>query len=117
MPLRILNGTRGKMIADRVDIANTDSKRRRGLLDRAYLRHGEGLWIVPCHSITTEGMKFPIDVLFVDHAGHVVEVYRQLQPGAALVMSNGAYSVLELAPGRIGATGTEVGDRLVFQKS
>ena len=119
MPLRVVDQTRGLVIADRADIANTNEKRRRGLLDRTFIRQQEGLWIVPCASIHTVGMNFPIDVLFIDHSGRIVQIEPVLNPGCKHFSASAAlaYSVLELAPGRAAACGAEAGDVLLFQRS
>ena len=115
MPLRIVNRTSGILVADRAEIANTNTKRIRGLLERSYIRAREGLWIVPCGSVHTVGMKFPIDVLFIDHAGQVVLI-ATLKPGCKHLSHERAYSVLELAPGEAAARGIELGDVLAFQR-
>lgn len=53
-------------------VADTAASRRKGLLgtDRV-----EGaLWITRCPSVHTLGMRYPIDVAVVDHAGQVLRV-------------------------------------------
>src|SRR4051794_39687938 len=45
--LRVHNQTRGKLLADRADIADDSAKRRIGLLKHTSLAPGEGLWISP----------------------------------------------------------------------
>jgi len=63
--LRIVNLTRGTVVADKAEIADTGAKARTGLLKHAGLAPGEGLWIAPCEAIHTFGMRFPIDVVFL----------------------------------------------------
>ena len=53
-------------MASRVVRAETAGTRAKGLLGRAGMDPGEALWIVPCSSIHTFFMRFPIDVLFLD---------------------------------------------------
>lgn len=87
----------------------------RGLLDKANLAPGEGLLIPKCQSIHTVGMRFPIDVLYIDWTGKVVTWRRQLMPGA---LGNDpvekADCVLELPSGM--AQSTEIGDQLIFHR-
>ena len=65
--LLVRNRTRGAAIlADSADVAASSTARRKGLLGRHTLAAGEGLWIAPCESIHTCGMKFPIDVIYLD---------------------------------------------------
>ncbi len=110
----IRNRTRGTLVAERVQIADTPRSRRIGLLKHASLQAGEGLWIYPSQAIHTVGMRFPIDVLFLDRKKRVKRVYHRLAPFRLTRLVWGAESVVEVAPGVIRASGTEVGDELEF---
>jgi len=103
------------MVADRADIADTSAKRRTGLLKRTGLEPGEGLWIWPCEAVHTIGMKFPIDVLFLDKKKKVLKV-RNAMPRWRMAMSLFAHSVLELPSGHAAKTGTVAGDQLEFER-
>lgn len=54
----------------------------------------EGLLLVPCGSIHTFGMAFPIDVAFLDRAGVVRDAARGVPPGR-LVSSRLSCAVME----------------------
>ena len=108
------NRTRGAMVAADVRLADTPRSRRIGLLRRASLRPGEGLWIYPTQAIHTFGMKFPIDVAFLDRRRRIKRVYHGLLPSRLTSLVWGAQSVLELAAGSLARTGTRVGDELQF---
>ena len=103
------------MLADRAEIADTSAKRRTGLLRHSRLEPGEGLWIAPCEAIHTIGMKFPIDVLFLDRKKKVLKIKREM-PKARMAVCLRAHSVLELPSGMLAATGTAAGDQLEFEK-
>ena len=62
-------------------------------LDRA--RTGTGLLIPGCASVHTFGMRFPLDVCFLDEAGRVLSVRRAI-PARRLLFHRGAYAVLEI---------------------
>lgn len=113
MALRILNSTKNEVLATCAELADTEHKRMRGLLDKVSLAPGEALFIPNCGSIHTVGMRFPIDVLYLDHQGKVVGWRRQLMPGSREIESN-AHSVLELPSGM--AQSTEIGDQLIFHR-
>ena len=115
MALRIRNITRGTELACAADVADTSRKRRTGLLQHESLPAGEGLWIIPCEGIHTFGMKFPIDVLFLDRKRKVLEI-RAGMPRARLAFCLRAHSVLELPAGTAEATGTLPGDQLEFEE-
>jgi uncharacterized membrane protein (UPF0127 family) len=72
-----------------------------------------GLWICPCEAIHTFGMKFPIDVIFLDRDYRVRKVRRELTPNR-ISFCLSASSVVELRAGAIAASGTQLNDRLEF---
>jgi uncharacterized membrane protein (UPF0127 family) len=108
MKVRITNRDVVLAIAD---IADSPESRRRGLLGRAPLQPGEGLWISQCDSIHTYGMQFPIDVLFLGPDSQVLDIAPNMAAGGT-VTRDGAASCLELPSGACEATGTQVGDFL-----
>lgn len=107
----IRNRTRNSVLADSAEIADTSAKRRKGLLGRDYLPDGHALWIVPCESIHTFGMKFPIDVIYLDRNHRVSKVRLAMVPWR-MSMCLVADSVLELPAGVISKTSTQPGDLL-----
>jgi len=113
--LRVRNRTRDREIADRADIADTSAKRRAGLLKRTSLDPGEGLWIAPCEAVHTFGMKFAIDVIFLNKKKKILKV-RGRMPKWRISASPLAYSVLELPAGTCERTGTVAGDELEFEQ-
>ena len=82
------------------------------MLKRDKLDAGEGLWIYPTQAIHTFGMRFPIDVAFIDRQMRVKRIYHQLAPFRLTSLVWSAESVLELASGSLAGTGTAVGDEL-----
>jgi Flp pilus assembly protein TadD/uncharacterized membrane protein (UPF0127 family) len=114
LKFRVRNLTRGALLGDSVDIADTSAKRKTGLLKHQGLNPGHGLWIVPCESIHTFFMKFAIDVVYVDRTYRVRKVVPNLGPWKMSICLP-AHSVLELPPGTIGQTRTQKGDQLEFE--
>jgi uncharacterized protein len=113
--LRIANLTRGTLLADRADFAGTGAKARTGLLKHSGLEPGEGLWIAPCEAVHTFGMRFPIDVVFLDRKKKVVKMRAQVVP-RRIAFAFRAFSVLELPAGRLAETETQCGDQFEFEK-
>lgn len=113
--LRVTNLTRGKLLADRADIADTSAKRRTGLLKHAKLDEGEGLWIVPSEGVHTFAMNFVIDVVFLNKKRQIVKVRPKMVKNR-ISLKLTAHSVLELPAGTLEATGTQQGDQLEFEK-
>jgi hypothetical protein len=77
------------------------------------MQAGEGLLILKCQSVHTVGMKFPIDVLYLDNRGRVLQ-HVAAPPGFRIAEVSGSNSVLELPSG--GALSTEVGDQITFTR-
>jgi uncharacterized membrane protein (UPF0127 family) len=113
--LRVSNLSRGRVLADRAEIADTSAKRRRGLLKHTNLEPGEGLWIAPCEGVHTFGMKFPIDVVFLSRKRKVLKIRPNMVRGR-IAFSLLAHSVLELPAGTVIETDTRAGDQLEFEK-
>ncbi len=109
--LRISNLTRQVELASRVEVAGHGAKRRKGLLGRDRLPAGEGLWIVPCEAVHTFGMRFAIDLVYLDRRMRVKKVKSNVPPWR-LSACLSAHSVIELASGTICSTRTKAGDML-----
>ncbi len=112
--LRVHNPSRETTLADRALIADSSKTRKIGLLKHNQLEPGEGLWITPCEGVHTVGMKFPIDVLFLDKRRKVVKI-RAGMPRWRMAACLWAHSVLELPSGTAAATQTTRGDQLEFE--
>ncbi len=67
-----------------------------GLLFSPPLKQKEALLIEPCSSVHTVGMRYAIDVVFIDKNWHVVKTAKSLKPWR-MAASSKAYRVLELA--------------------
>ncbi len=109
------NLTRDTVLAQSADVADTSEKRRTGLLKHERLYEGEGLWIVPCESVHTFFMKFPIDLVYLDKRRKVRKL-RHAVPPWRLSACLTAHSILELPAGTLAQSGTTVGDELAIEK-
>ena len=114
--LRVFNQTKQILLCSVCKVAQSDQERTRGLLDRTSMQAGEGLLILKCRSVHTVGMKFPIDVLYLDNSGIVMDLHQGLLPGVRKAKPTywDPDSVLELPSG--GALSTEVGDQITFTR-
>lgn len=110
-----VNASNGMRLAGRVRLAETPRERMRGLLGRPSLPAGEGLLLDPCRAVHTVGMRFPIDVLFLDRSGRVVRAAGRIRPHRPLLVAPRARRVLELPAGTLESTGTKEGDRIRFK--
>ena len=76
----------------------------------------EGLLLLPCRAVHMLGMRYPLDVAFLDREGRVVAAYPDLAPGGRTKYHREAWAALELAHGTLARTGTRVGHRLEWQE-
>jgi uncharacterized membrane protein (UPF0127 family) len=106
------NRTRQAYLATRLCVANTHWSRWRGLMCAAVSDFGSGygLWITPSHGVHTFGMRFPIDVVYLDGNKIVVYTKPNLKPWRLAAVSMRTASVLELPHNTLVSTGTTVGD-------
>ena len=108
----VINKTRGTLLGDRIEVADTSMSRMFGLLGRRGLGDGEGLWIRPSSGVHTVGMKFSIDVIGLDKELKVVRVWPRLVPYRVTSVDLKVRSVIELGAGGIDQGDVMVGDLL-----
>ncbi len=116
------NVTRDTSVADPLELGESFWARFRGLMGRASLADGAGLWLPGSPSIHMLFMRFPIDCVFVgaaraDGARAVVGLRRALRPWIGVVWwVRGGAGVIELPIGAIDASGTEMGDVIAIER-
>jgi uncharacterized membrane protein (UPF0127 family) len=99
----------GRVVADRVEVADTLWSRFMGLMFRRELLPGHGLLIRPCSSIHMFFMRFALDVVFIDGDGRVVRVLDSIRPWRASMPVRGAKAVIELPAGSAAPAGVRAG--------
>lgn len=107
---QIFNMTRQLPVASRATVARAPWARMMGLLPRQGLEPGEGMIFPHCHAIHTFGMRFPIDVVFLD-GETVVKVAAALPPGHTAAAPE-ADTVIELPAGAAVLAGIELGVKI-----
>ena len=78
-----------------VPVATGFRLRLRGLAWRQRSQAGPGLLIPRCSSVHTFGMRFALDVYFLDRDGRVLSVRRRVPP-RRILCCRGAVAVLEI---------------------
>ena len=96
--VQLINERTHTPVASIVELAVSRGDRRRGLLGRDGLDASAALMLAPCAAVHTAFMRFPLDVVFVDRAGRVRKIVRDLGPWR-MSASLGAYAAIELAAG------------------
>ena len=112
-PARVINAASGVTLASDVGFALTRRERARGLTGRPFMEQGEALVIPRCRHVHTFGMRFAIDVAFLDRSGEVVKTCRDLRPRRVSPLAPRARLVIEFPAGTLDLTGTTPGDTLL----
>jgi uncharacterized membrane protein (UPF0127 family) len=113
-PIIVTNLTRGTTVASAGRVADRFWPRLIGLMLARPLPAGAGLVIVPCSSIHTQFMRFPIDVLYVNKEDVIVGIDRNLRPWRVGRFYKQVHYVVELPAGC--AAGCQVGDQLEISR-
>lgn len=104
-----------RAVATHVRVADRFWLRLRGLLGRPRLGEDEGLLLRPCRAVHTWGMRYPIDVAFLDRGGMVLASYPSLAPSRHTRRHSNADCALELPAGALARSSVQVGDRLCWE--
>jgi uncharacterized protein len=94
-PIRFRGLERASLLGVEVPVARKHRTRLLGLALLSRGRAGDGLLIPDCRSVHTFGMRFSLDVLFLDDEERVLELRHGVPPGRFL-RCPGAMAVLEL---------------------
>ena len=112
---RILSQTRGAVVCEEAEIADTTLLRSRGLLGRDSLPAGHGMLITRTASIHSHFMRFEFDAVFLDRDLTVLKLAERIPPWR-MRSAKRAKRVLELAAGEIERRGIQVGDVLAVDR-
>ena len=108
------NTTRQAFLASHLRRADTHLSRLVGLMGTppGSLSSGKGLWIVPCHGVHTFGMRYAIDLVYLDQQLQVIHTEENIRPWRVAPVRMESATVLELPSHTIYQTGTCIGDRI-----
>jgi len=95
----LLRRDTGAVVVEDLEIAAGFWSRFVGLQFRASLKPGAGLLRVPCSSIHTFFVRFPLDVVMIDERGTVVGARRAVKPWRVVLAARRTHAILEMPPG------------------
>jgi len=111
---RIFHG--GTVWVARAERAASLWPRLRGLLGRPGLGPSAALLIERCGAVHTVGMRFALDLVFLDRSWRVVRVVRNVRPGRLMVWGGWrAVRVVEAAAGGVALEGVRPGETVQWQ--
>jgi len=101
----------GRRLLERVWVAEGPWERGRGLLGRAPLGPQEAMLLEPCWLVHTFGMRYALDLAFVDVKGRIRKLVYGVGPGR-ISGSPGARQTIETAAGVLAGLSLKIGDRV-----
>ncbi len=110
--MSVRNTTRDSLLAGTLLTLSSNFPRTLRHINRNGLPSDCALWVSPCHAIYTIGMRYPVDILFIDNRGIVVKALKCFPPNCYVESMSDAVSAIELPCNRIAESRTEVGDLL-----
>ena len=110
----LVNARTGHVVASTVEPAFTSATRRKGLLGRDGLPEGAAMVISRSNAVHTIGMRFAIDIIFVDRRGLVKKIAHGVPP-LRLAACFTASTTIEMAAGSISPGTLAPGDVLVVR--
>jgi uncharacterized membrane protein (UPF0127 family) len=113
--VRVVNRTRGHLLAERAELADNPWTRFVGLMGRRELPAGGGLVLKPGGGIHMWFMRMPLDVVHVDKRDRVTHVLRSIKPWRFGPLFVGKKLAIELPIGT--ADGTHVGDEIAIEET
>ncbi len=114
--MRLIRKKDNSIILSRLYVADSLFKRCKGLLGRKFIGRDEGLLIPKCNAIHTIGMRFPIDVVFLDEKGKIVHIKHSFPMGKIMFVPIWpARFVVEMFSGRCKEVNLQVGEVLLWE--
>lgn len=111
--LKKRNGSKEHLLIN-LEIADSYFRRMRGLLGIDSLDEKSGIVITPCNLIHTFGMKFNIDVIFLDKNRHILNCKSHVPRNRVHGQLHAKHTV-ELAAGSVDRLSLTEGDELIWQ--
>lgn len=106
----------GELVVHKIVVADNWLRRLRGLLGTSTLPRGSGLLLAPCRAVHTIGMRYSIDVVFLDRHNRIRKTITQVAPFRLCAAHRHTCSVLELPSGTVRRSGLRIGDKLEFEE-
>ena len=92
--------------------ADSFMQRLTGMLTRRFSDSFDGIVFRSCNAIHTFGMKFEIDVIFINTENKVTALYERVKPWKSCCAKCFRATAIELPAGTIAKSGVKCGDLL-----
>ena len=113
MRIGCFNDAEGRYCIPKVMRTENAWERNRGLLGRPALVQSEAMLISPCNSVHTVGMRYPLDIVYLDRSLKVVKLVESVKPFRMSGAIKG-FSTLELLEGEVKRLDIQLGDQMIW---
>ena len=113
---KILFKNSGTVFLSDVSLTSNALERMRGLLFRPQLKAGQALLIRPCSSIHMFGMRYALDILYLDKEFKVMKIVESIQPNR-MSMCKGADMVIEMPTGTLANSEITISSELLWEEN
>ena len=116
---RAINQSKGTVLCEKLEVAETVAEKSRGLLGRDRLDSGAGMLfegMVASAWLHMFFMRFPIDIVFLDKVGRVMRINANLRPWQVSSVVLGARKALEIEAGATTRSGTSLNDIVTLER-
>lgn len=110
----IVNKT-GEVLFKRTQVADSFKDRFKGLIGKESIRSDEALFFDKCSSVHMFGMRFAIDVIYLNRQSEVIKIVSKLSPWSFSLFPK-ASSLIEVRAGQCQKLGLEVGETLTLKE-
>lgn len=110
--LLLFNKSNKNVIVKKLSVADGFWSRMKGLMWKKDLAEDEGLLLVPCNSVHSMFMRFPIDLLFLDRELKIIRIIERFKPWKATPIFRDCHQVVEIKAGVASKKGVTVKDEL-----
>ena len=110
----VFNRNRESFVGLRVVPADTWRMRLKGLLGNGGMRREDGIWLMPSRAIHTFGMRYAVDLIYLNAANRVIDLVERLRPFRISPIRIQCASILEMRSRAIAWSNTRVGDDLII---
>jgi len=104
------------VLFNQAKVTQTAWERLRGLLAYPRLDDNQALLITPCSSVHMFGMRYPLDIAYLNKAGEVIKTVASLRP-LAISMCWGASATLEMPVNALSKHNIQKGDVLTWERN
>lgn len=115
--LKLINKSKKNIIVENLFLADSFWPRMKGLMGKKNLPEDEGLLLLPCNSVHSMFMRFPIDLLFLNRELRVIKIVYRFKPWRVTPIIRDCYQVVELRAGVASVKGVTIKDELDIIKS